>query len=150
MFYPFDTRATACLELSKLVQKSAKTSDGTTDDGFQKYITNFLNITSKAGITNDITLIDQFSLRLDQRLTIMILSMTPIPTTIKDWIDCAKTFHAQKQRILALRGGRSQTSSFIPRSQKDPNAMDVDTITITKLTPTKHTHCFREGLCLRC
>ena len=149
-FYPFDIRATACLELSKLVQKFIKTSNGTTDDGFQKYITNFLNITSKAGITSDITLIDQFSLGLDQHLTIMILSMTPIPMTIKDWIDRAKTFHTQKQCILALRGGRSQTSSFIPCSQRDPNAMDVDAITIAKLTPTEHTRCFREGLCLQC
>ena len=116
MFYPFDTRATTCLELSKLVQKSTKASNGTTNDGFQKYITDFLNIASKAGITNDITLIDQFSLGLDQHLTIMILSMTPIPMTIKDWIDCAKTFHAQKQHILALRGGRPQTSFFAPHS----------------------------------
>ena len=133
-FYPFDTRATTCLELSKLVQKSTRTSDGITDDGFQKYITDFLNITSKAGITNDITLIDQFSLGLDQCLTIMILSMTPIPTTIKDWIDHAKTFHAQKQRILALRGGCPQISFFVHRSQKDPNAMDIDAIMLMQET----------------
>ena len=149
-FYSFDTRATAHLELSKLVQKSTRTSDRTTDNEFQKYITDFLNITSKAGITDDITLIDQFSLGLDQHLTIMILSMTPIPTTIKDWIDRAKTFHAQKQRILALRGGHPQTSSFVHRSQKDPNTMDVDAITVAKLTPTKRACCFRKGLCLQC
>ena len=149
-FYSFDTRATARLELSKLVQKFSKTSDGTTDNGFQKYITDFLNIASKAGITDDITLIDQFSLRLDQHFTIMILSITPIPMTITDWIDHTKTFHTQKQCILVLRGGCSQTSSFVPCFQRDPNAMDVDAITIAKLTPSEHTCCFRKGLCLRC
>ena len=149
-FYPFDTKATAHLDLSKLIQRSTKRPDGTFDDGFQQYITDFQNLLCKAGITDDITLIDQFSLRLDQRITTMILSMSPIPITIKDWIDRAKTFHAQKMRILALRGGRPQTSSFTLPPQKDPNAMDVDAITISKLTPTERARCFREGLCLRC
>ena len=104
-FYPFDTKATARLDLSKLIQRSTKRPDGTFDDGFQQYITDFQNLSCKAGITDNITLIDQFSLGLDQRITTMILSMSFIPTTNKDWIDRAKTFHAQKMRILALRGG---------------------------------------------
>ena len=104
-FYPFDTKATAHLDLSKLIQKSIKHPDGTFDNGFQQYITNFQNLSCKAGITDDITLIDQFFLRLDQKITTMILSMSPIPMTIKDWSDRAKTFHAQKMRIQALRGG---------------------------------------------
>ena len=66
------------------------------DDGFQKYITDFQNLTSKAGITDDVTLIDQFSLRLDQQLATMILSMSSIPTTIANWIEQAKVFHTQK------------------------------------------------------
>ena len=141
-FYPFDTKATAHLDLSKLIQKSIKHPDGTFDDDFQQYITNFQNLSCKAGITDDITLIDQFSLGLDQKITTIILSMLPIPMTIKDWIDRAKTFHAQKMRIQALRGGRPQTSSFTPHPQKDPNTMDIDTITISKLTPAERARCF--------
>ena len=34
-FYPFDTKATACLDLSKLIQKIIHCPDGITDDGFQ-------------------------------------------------------------------------------------------------------------------
>ena len=113
-FYPFDTKATAHLDLSKLIQKSIKRSDGTFDNGFQQYITDFQNLSCKAGVTNNITLINQFSLGLDQNITTMILSMSPIPVTIKDWIDRAKTFHAQKIRIQALRRGRPQTSPFNP------------------------------------
>ena len=113
-FYPFDTKATACLDLSKLIQKSIKHPNGTFDDSFQQYITNFQNLSYKAGITDDITLIDRFSLGLDQKITTIILSMSPIPVTIKDWIDWAKIFHTQKMRIQALREGQPQTSSFNP------------------------------------
>ena len=105
-FFPYDTKATARFELTKLAQKSFKRPDGVMDDGFQKYITDFQNLASKAGISDDVTLIDQFSLGLDQQLTTMILSMSSIPTTIAKWIEQAKVFHAQKMRILALKGGR--------------------------------------------
>ena len=149
-FYPFDIKATARLDLSKLIQKSIKCPNGSFDDSFQQYITNFQNLSCKAGITNNITLINQFCLGLDQKITTMILSMSPIPITIKNWIDWAKMFHAQKMRIQVLRRGQPQTSSFNPQPQKDPNTMDVDTITISKLTPAKRARCFPEGLCLRC
>ena len=105
MFFPYDTQAIARFELTKLAQKSFKHPDGVMDDGFQKYITDFQNLASKAGISDDITLIDQFSLGLDQQLTTMILSMSSIPTTVAKWIKQAKVFHAQKMRILALKGG---------------------------------------------
>ena len=65
-FYPFDIKATTCLDLSKLVQKTTCLPDGTINDRFQKYITDFQNLTSKAVITDDIILIDQFSLEVDQ------------------------------------------------------------------------------------
>ena len=94
-FYPFDTKATACTKLSKLVQKSFK-EDGSTDDGFQQYITDFQNLSLKTGIKEEYHLIGQFSLGIDQRITSMILSMSPIPTTITGWIDQAKIFHVQK------------------------------------------------------
>ena len=95
-FFPYDTKVTARFELTKLAQKSFKRPDGVMDDGFQKYITNFQNLASKAGITDDVTLIDQFSLGLDQQLATMILSMSSIPTTVAKWIEQAKVFHTQK------------------------------------------------------
>jgi hypothetical protein len=95
-FYPFDTKATTHHELTRLIQKSVRNPDETTDDGFQKYITNFQNLSSKAGITDQTTLINQFSLGLDQKLATMILSMSSLPTTIEKWIKHAKMFHTQK------------------------------------------------------
>ena len=77
-----------------LAQKSFKRPDSIMDDGFQKYITDFQNLASKAGISDNITLIDQFSLGLDQQLATMILSMSLIPTTVAKWIEQAEVFHA--------------------------------------------------------
>ena len=64
-FYPFNTKATTRLDLSKLIQKTICLPDGTINDDFQKYITDFQNLASKAVITDDMTLIDQFSLGID-------------------------------------------------------------------------------------
>ena len=103
--FPYNTKATACFELTKLAQKTFKRPDSILDDGFQKYITDFQNLASKAGISDDVTLIDQFSLGLDQQLATKILSMSLIPTTVAKWIEQAKIFHPQKMCILALKGG---------------------------------------------
>ena len=151
-FFPFNTKATAHFELTKLTQKSFKCPNGITDNGFQKYITNFQNLSARAGITDKVTLIDQFSLGLDQQLATMILSMATIPTTVAAWIEQAKTFHAQKMRILALKGGRLPFSSYssTPQTTSDPNTMDVDAITLSKLTPTKRAKCICEGRCFHC
>ena len=56
----------------------------------------------KAGIKEEFSLISQFSLRLDQKIANMILSMSTAPTTVKGWIDQSKIFHTQKMHILTL------------------------------------------------
>ena len=75
--------------------------------------------------------------------------MSSIPTTINEWIEKAKTFHAQKIYIQALWEGCPQPSSSFPYSQRDPNAMDIDNVTLSKLTPTKCAKCIREDCCFQ-
>ena len=53
-FFLYDTKATAHFKLTKLAQKSFKHPDGIMDDRFQKYITDFQNLASKAGISDDV------------------------------------------------------------------------------------------------
>jgi hypothetical protein len=82
----------------------------------------------------------------------MILSMSSPPTTINKWVEQAKTFHAQKMRILALKGERTPPSCFSsnPRNHRDSDTMDMDTVTLSKLTPNERAKCIREGRCFRC
>ena len=151
-FYPFDIKATACSNLAKLAQKTFQEEDGTFNDGFQKFITDFQNLAAKAGISDETTLIDHFSLGIDQQIATMILSMSSIPTMLHEWIEKAKTFHVQKMRIAAIRGRKGNPSFFTSRNSPphDPNAMDVDAVSLTKLTPAERACCIREKLCFRC
>ena len=144
-FYPFDIKATAHSNLAKLTQKTFQEEDGTFNDGFQKFITDFQNLAAKAGISDEATLIDHFSLGIDQQIA-------TIPTTLHEWIKKAKTFHAQKMCIAAIRGRKGNPSFFTSRNPPphDPNAMDVDAVSLTKLTPAKRARCIREKLCFRC
>ena len=146
-FYPFDIKATARSNLAKLAQKTFWEEDGTFNDGFQKFITNFQNLAAKAGISDKTTLIVHFSLGIDQQIATMILSMFTIPTTLHEWIEKAKTFHAQKMRIAAIKGRKGNPSFFMSRNPPpcDLNAMDVDTISLTKLTPVERACCIREN-----
>ena len=98
-FYPFDTKIIAHNQLHVLRQQSFKEKDGSTNDGFQQYITNFQNLSMKAETKEEFNLISQFSLGLDQQLSEMILSMSSIPTTIKRWVNQSKIFHTQLVRI---------------------------------------------------
>ena len=98
-FYPFDTKITAHNQLHALRQQSFKEKNSSTNNGFQQYITDFQNLSMKAGTKDEFNLISQFSLGLDQKLSEMILSMSSVPTTIKGWVDQSKIFHTQLVRI---------------------------------------------------
>ena len=149
-FYPFDTKVTTHNELLSLRQKSFKEKNGKTNNSFQQYITDFQNLSTKARMKEEFSLISQFSLGLDQKIADMILSMSPIPTTIKGWIDQSKIFHSQKMHILALQRGRiAPQTHLLSRSHHDPNTMDVDTISLSKLTPVERAKCIKEGQCFR-
>ena len=83
----------------------------------------------------------------------MIYSMEKVPTTLKAWMAKAIDFHKQKARIIALKKEQGlPLSLFSPNScsTKDPNAMDVDTVCLKKLSPADCARCIREGLCFRC
>ena len=146
MFDPFNTQVTTHNKLLALRQTSFKEKNRETNDGFQQYITDFQNLSMKSGMKEELSLISQFSLGLDQKITSMILSMSPIPTMVKGWMDQAKIFHTQKMCILSLRQGRITPQIHSPsRPHHDPNAMDVDAITLSKLTPVEQAKCIKEG-----
>ena len=105
----------------------------------------------KAGTKNEFNLISQFSLGLDQKLSEMILSMSSVSTTSKGWINQSKIFHTQLVRIRDLCKGRAPSHDYSPScSHCDLNAMDIDAVTLSKLTPVERAECMKEGRCFRC
>ena len=147
MFYLYHTDEMARDELKSLKQVSTQK-----DDGFQMYLSKFqyLVAQSQAGDTPVIRRL--FAEGLDFQLTIMIYSMEKVPTTLKAWMEKAIDFHKQKACILALKNGKglplsSFSSNLCPT--KDPDAMEVDSICLRKLSPADRAKCIREGLCFR-
>ena len=49
----------------------------------------------------------------------------------------------------SLRRMSSTLHSF-PSPQRDPNAMDIDNVNLSKLTSTEHARCIREDHCFHC
>ena len=154
-FNPLDAKVRARRDLSKLVQVPGKDEDGTPNDGFQDFVNKFENLATKAQFEDKLTAVTQFSTGLDRQLSTMILSMQSPPDTLEEWIAKAKVFHNQKLRIDELKRGTRYSNFRTPyspssRTTADPNAMDVDTVRLKKLSPQERAKCMKEGRCFRC
>ena len=148
MFYPYHQEEMARDELNNLKQVATWQ-----DDGFQIYFSKFQYLVVQSQASDTPAVRRLFSEGLDIQINTMIYSMEKVPTTLKAWMEKAINFHKQKARIIALKKGHSlPLSSFSSNSHstKDPNAMDVDTICLKKLSLADRAQCIREGLCFRC
>ena len=134
MFYPYHADETARDELEALKHISTRK-----DDSFQTYLSKFQYLGAQAQVGNTLAIQRLFAEGLDLQITTMIYSMEKVPTTLKAWMEKAIDFHKQQARIKALKNGKGLPLSSFPsnsQSAKDPDAMDVDTICLKKLSPT--------------
>ena len=72
------------------------------------------------------------------QIATIIYSMEKVPNTLKEWMDKVIDFHKQQARIIALKKGHGlPLSSFSSnlRSTRDPDAMEVNTVHLKKLSP---------------
>ena len=84
-----------------------------------------------------------------------IYSMETVPTTIDDWYKKALTFqtHYDRAREVEQRR-RNPASTYQPFATtsttptRDPNAMEIDAIEVSKLTKEERDQCMKKGLCL--
>ena len=52
--------------------------------------------------------------------------------------------------ILALKGGQLPSTIHSSWTTHDLNTMDIDAISLSKLTPVERARCIQEGLCFHC
>ena len=105
----------------------------------------------------NVTRLSNYSTEIPPSLMCCIMSMDTIPTTIKDWYMKAIHFQTQWERAdeITRRNIKppNQYQSFTsPSSSKtrNPNAVDIDTIKIPKLS-AKERKCYLEKeLCFCC
>ena len=146
MFYPYHQAETARNELNNLKQIATWKDNGFQTSKFQNLLAQ-----SQAGDTPEVQRL--FAEGLDIQIATMIYFMEKVPDTLKAWMSKAIDFHHQKAQIITLKKGHSlPLSSFFSnlRSTRDPDAMDVDTVCLKKLSPDDWAHCIRKGLCFRC
>ena len=132
MFYPYHADETARDELEALKQVSTQKADG-----FQTYLSKFQYLVAQSNAGNTPAIHRRFAEGFNIQLATMIYSMEKVPTTLKAWMEKAIDFHKQKACIIALKKGQGlPLSSFSSNSHsaKDPDAMDVNTIRLKKLS----------------
>jgi hypothetical protein len=133
-FVHLDTKADAIAWLSST--RMAKDSALTT------YISDFQNRVALSGIMSDNILIGYFSSGLSVSLMHYIYCMDTPSTKILEWYAKAIHFKNQWERVDGVANHNKKTPSYIPylhglstRTEKDPNAMDIDAIHIPNLPP---------------
>jgi Ty3 transposon capsid-like protein/Zinc knuckle len=107
----------------------------------------------KIDTTNPLS-IELFKETLPWALTVQLIKLETLFKTIADWYKWAATldhrFYKITRAIKRTKGttGKEKTSQkkyYFPQREKDPNAMDVDRLTIDKQNKL-----LKEGRCFRC
>jgi len=151
------SNAIAWLSTKRMVKKPRK--DGRRDEyspPLTEYTSLFQNHVAMSSISDENVLIGYYSTGIPPALMRRIMSMDTIPTTIDSWYKKAIHFQTQWDRAdeIARRNVKPshsyQTFSPSPSKSRDPNAMDIDAIKISKLTPEERKRCQEKGLCFRC
>src|SRR5271168_846791 len=147
-FAPYDAPGDA---LEKMKETRMKIGDSVDD-----HISKFKMLVSESGLgTTSAAVTDLFRESIPIPLQRRILTLENSPKTLEDWYEWAtKLDHSWKrmQRITgrtvenSRRGGGSPSNRrFIFPKRKDPNAMDIHTMSIDKRTLL-----MKEGKCFRC
>ncbi|KAF8547390.1 hypothetical protein OG21DRAFT_1379626, partial [Imleria badia] len=125
-------------------------------DDILGFINQFKVAAHQSGLTDHSVLIRFFSEGLNPRLMKQIYTMDSVPDKIEAWYTKAEAFQAQwaHSNKIATPHNRKKTANtstprpYLPTPKvKDPNAMDIDTVCIGKLTPEEWKKCVEKGLC---
>ena len=111
-----------------------------------EYISTVKNHVALANILDANVLIGYFSAGIPPPLMQQIMSMDTVSSTINEWYKKAIAFQTQWERAddIARRNTKASHQTYHSFSNSsnakthDPNAMVVDTIKVSKLTPEEH------------
>ena len=137
--------------------RMTKKRDGTYSLSLTEYISTFQNNVALATITDHNVLIGYFSTGIPPSLMKCIMSMDTVPSKIEEWYSKAIHFQMQWERAeeiaqrnkQPMKGTYHSFSSPSPKG-RDPDAMDIDMIKITRLTLEERKRCIKKGLCFCC
>ena len=152
VFTPIDSVGSAIAKLRTLSQRGP----------VEEYISEFHTAAVRSKITDNAALIEFFTTGLKSALVHRILGMDTIPDTIELWYSKASHFDNQwlKAKAITARSNPSYGSNHRNNSgkkkfyqkpslqkEKDPNAMDVDVVHLSKEDRDRN---IKEGCCFNC
>ena len=123
----------------------------------EQIVTEFKQLIGQAGLTtrstsDNIHLIGLFRKALNYSLAHKIMFGEVIPRTIDDWFKKAIQFNTNYQEAMAIFGQNKRNDSktmnrswYRPAEKKDPNAIDVDTLTFEERQML-----MKQGKCFKC
>ena len=148
-FSPYDAPGDALEEIRKL--RSGETS-------MDEHIAKFKILVTQSGLPESAAVIDFFRETLPIPLQRQILCCDSPPTTLSGWYDKASRFHNNWKRMQQILGRKNDGKTTInnpstsgpkrfsfPKRERDPNAMDVDRLTIEERATL-----MKEGKCFKC
>jgi hypothetical protein len=146
-FSMFDSVGDALDELQSLRKKKNESID--------EHIARFKMLAAKSKIdTMNPLFIELFKETLPWGLTLELIKLETLLKTIDDWYKWAATidhqFHKVNQAIEQTRvnSGKERTPQqkyYFPRKERDPNAMDIDRLTVEECNKL-----MKEGRCFKC
>jgi hypothetical protein len=145
-FQPYDEPAEVLEDMKKLCLG---------DGSITKHNSKFWLLVSQTGMKDSPALMDLYREMLSWGLQSPMIRSEHPPKTLEEWYTKATNFYVGHQRAQCLCRKRDKpvnTSSAPPAQKrfsfpekKDPNAMDIDSMSIKE-----HTHLIKEGKCFRC
>jgi hypothetical protein len=146
-FQPYDEPAEALEDMKKL-----RLGDGS----IMEHNSRFRLLVSQTGMKDSLALTDLYRETLPWGLQSPIIRSKHPPKTLEEWCTKATNFyvrHQRAQRLFKKRDNKPATTPSAPPAQKrfsfpekkDPNAMDIDRMSIEE-----QTRLMKEGKCFRC
>jgi Retrotransposon gag protein len=147
MFQPYDELAEALEDMKKL-----HLGDGS----ITEHNSRFRLLVSQTGMKDSPALTDLYRETLPWGLQSLIICSKHPPKTLEEWYTKATNFyvrHQRAQRLFRKQDNKPATTPSAPPAQKrffipekkDPNAMDIDRMSIEE-----QTRLMKEGKCFRC
>jgi hypothetical protein len=126
------------------------------DSSITEHNSRFRLLVSMTGMKDSPALTDLYRETLPWGLQSPIIRSEHPPKTLEEWYTKATNFyvgHQRAQRLFKKRDNKPVTTPSAPPAQKrfffpekkDPNAMDIDRMSIKE-----RTHLMKEGKCFRC
>ena len=146
-FAAFDTPGEALHKMKNLRMKQ--------DDSIDDHIAQFKTLVVESKIKEGtLAMIDMFRETLPAALQSRILTLEKPPQTLEEWYEWATRINHNWRKMREIVGrtrnqnsnkNNTKTRFFFAKKDRDPNAMDVDALTIEERTKL-----MKEGKCFRC